>query len=73
MNEMEWHPIDTAPNGLLLFFDQNARELRHAWFVGWRHAGSDQGCATTNESAQRPATHWMPLPCDPKPNREHAR
>lgn len=66
---MKLQPIETAPDGLLLFFDQHARELRHAWFVGWRHANSAPGCATTNERAQQPATHWMSLPDDPPQER----
>ena len=64
-----WQPIATAPHGLLLFFDSHAKELKHAWFVGWRHANSAHGCATTNERANQPATHWMSLPDDPEPAR----
>jgi hypothetical protein len=64
---MSWRPITTAPMGtMVLCADLQAREAMHWAFVGWRHGGSAEGCVTTPERVNRPATHWAHLPQPPK-------
>jgi hypothetical protein len=69
--EMKWRPIEEAPQGtMVLCADMLAREAMHWAFVGWRHAGSADGCVKTPDRENRPATHFVSLP--PPPAEQYA-
>jgi hypothetical protein len=64
---MEWQPIKTAPDGvMLLFADMKSREARHWAFCGWRHNGLHGNSVQLPDRIASNATHWMPIPPPPK-------
>lgn len=64
---MEWQPIETAPDGvMLLFADMQAAEARNWAFCGWRHNGLRGNAVQMPDRTAANATHWMPLPQPPK-------
>lgn len=69
MGEQQWQPIETAPRDgteILAVESGSISCVRYIQNVGWRDY-SDIGAAGIDPLEP---THWMPLPCAPKPEGE---